>query len=186
MMAMKSDAQIRLELMAALENGLSVDRKDLAVEVDDGFVTLVGYVGSYAEKLNAERSVHLVSGVKAVAVKIEVRLVGSSRRDDDEIARSSENVLQWAMYVIDRPIKVQVDNGWITLSGEVDRDDQRQAVEDAVQFLMGITGVSNHIGIKAGATEGFGGKLVAVNRALDLARDSVRAQAIRPLESPSG
>lgn len=45
-------------------------------------------------------------------------------------------------------VKVKVEGGWITLSGEVHWDYQREAAFSAVRYLMGGTGVSNQIAVK--------------------------------------
>jgi osmotically-inducible protein OsmY len=42
-----------------------------------------------------------------------------------------------------------VEHGWVTLTGDVDWQFQRQAATDGVRHLMGVTGVSNQIKIKA-------------------------------------
>jgi osmotically-inducible protein OsmY len=42
---------------------------------------------------------------------------------------------------------VRVDNGWITLSGEVEWDFQRQLAKDAVRSLLGVVGVSDEISV---------------------------------------
>jgi osmotically-inducible protein OsmY len=49
-------------------------------------------------------------------------------------------------------VKVMVEAGWITLSGAVDWQYQKQAAYDAVRFLVGVTGVSDQIAIKPKVT----------------------------------
>jgi osmotically-inducible protein OsmY len=145
---MKTDAQVQQDVIAELKWEPSVNAAQIGVEVKDGIVTLAGHVGTYAEKWTAERAAQRVAGVKALAVEMEVRLTGSSRRNDVDIARSVENVLQWMTYLPKDSIKVMVENGWIILSGEVDWQYQRQAAVDAVRYLMGVTGVSDQIAVK--------------------------------------
>ncbi len=111
-------------------------------------MTLAGHVASYSEKWHAEAAAQRVSGVKAVAVEIDVALPGSSQRTDADIARSVENILQWSTYVPSDNVKVMVEDGWITLSGEVDWDYQKQAAVNGVIHLMGVKGVSNQIGLR--------------------------------------
>ena len=41
-----------------------------------------------------------------------------------------------------------VEDGWVTLSGEVDWEYQRQAAAGGVRYLMGVTGVSDQIAVK--------------------------------------
>ena len=149
---MKNDTQLQKDVIAELNWEPSVNPTDIGVEVKDGVVTLSGHVGSYAEKLNAERSAQRVSGVQALAVELDVTLPGISKRTDADIARSVENVLQWTTYLPKDAIKVMVENGWITLSGQVDWEYQRVTAVNAVRYLMGVTGVSDDITIKPTAS----------------------------------
>ncbi|OBV41246.1 BON domain-containing protein [Janthinobacterium psychrotolerans] len=144
---MKTDTQLQLDVLEELTWDPSVDAAQIGVEVRDGVVTLAGTVGSFAEKWEAERAVQRVSGVRALAVELSVRLPGASVRSDADIARTVENVLSWMSNVTDGSIKVMVEGGWVTLSGSVEWDYQRKAATAAVRYLMGVTGVSDSIGI---------------------------------------
>jgi osmotically-inducible protein OsmY len=146
---MKTDAQVQKDVIAELNWEPSVDPTDIGVEVKDGVVTLAGHVSSYSEKWNAERSALRVSGVKALAVEMDVALPGLSKRTDADIARSVENVLQWIAFLPQDAIKVMVEDSWITLTGNVAWEYQRQSAIDAVRNLMGVRGVSDDITIKA-------------------------------------
>ena len=145
---MKTDAQLQQDIIAELKWEPSVHAAEIGVEVRDGIVTLAGHVSSYAEKWNAERAAQRVSGVKALAVEMDVKLSGSGKRTDADVARSVENVLHWNSTLPKDSAKVMVENGWITLSGEVDWEYQRQAAAKAVRYLTGIAGVRNQITIK--------------------------------------
>jgi osmotically-inducible protein OsmY len=145
---MKSDKQVQRDVLAELGWEPSVNAAHIGVEVSDGVVTLAGHVANYAEKLNAERAAQRVAGVKALAVEMDVTLAGDSKRTDSDIARAAENVLQWTTYLPPGSIKVKVENGWITLSGQVEWGYQRTTAVNAVRHLMGVTGVSEQIAIK--------------------------------------
>jgi osmotically-inducible protein OsmY len=145
---MKTDAQVQQDVIAELKWEPSINAAQIGVEVKDGIVTLAGHVSSYAEKWNAERAAQRVSGVKALAIEMDVQLAGSSRRNDTDIARSAENALQWMTYFPKDRVKVMVEKGWITLSGDVDWQYQRRAAVDGVRHLMGVMGVSDNIAIK--------------------------------------
>jgi osmotically-inducible protein OsmY len=145
---MKTDAQLQQDVIAELKWEPSVNPAQIGVEVKDGIVTLAGHVSSYAEKLDAERAAQRVAGVKALAVEMDVTLPGASKRNDADIARSVENVIEWLTYLPNDSVKVKVEGGWITLTGEVDWEYQRQAALSAVRYLMGVTGVSNLIAVK--------------------------------------
>jgi osmotically-inducible protein OsmY len=62
---------------------------------------------------------------------------------DADIARSAQNVLQWTTLLPPGCVKVKVENGWITLSGDVEWDFQKKAAVRAVHHLAGVTGVSD-------------------------------------------
>ena len=146
---MKTDAKLRHDVIAELNWDPAVDGAGIGVEVKEGIVTLTGHADSYAEKWAAECAAQRVSGVNALAVEIDVRLPGPSMRSDVDIARSVENGLQWTVCLEGKPVKVMVESGWVTLSGEVDWEYQRLAAAASVRYLLGVTGVSNQLAIKA-------------------------------------
>ena len=145
---MKTDTQLQSDVIAELSWEPSINSEDIGVEVKDGIVTLAGHVGTYAEKIGAERATMRVSGVKALAVEMDVKLAGSSKRNDVDIARSVDNVLQWTTYLPKDTVKIKVESGFVTLSGEVAWEFQREAAISAVRFLMGVKGVNDQLVIK--------------------------------------
>jgi osmotically-inducible protein OsmY len=149
---MKTDSQIQQDVSEELDWEPSVDATQIGVEVKDGIVTLAGHVTSFAEKWNAELAAQRVSGVKALAVEIDVILPSSSKRNDVDIARAAENLLTWTSNVPEGRIKIMVEDGWVTLSGEVDWEYQRQFIARGIRHLMGVVGVSDQISIKPQAS----------------------------------
>jgi osmotically-inducible protein OsmY len=147
-MNIKSDSDLQRDVIAELKWEPSVNAAHIGVEVSDGVVTLAGHVDSYAEKADSARAAQRVAGVRAVAVEMDVKLSPEGVRNDADIARSAENVVQWRTFLPEDSVKVSVERGWITLSGEVQWEYQRQAAGEGVRYLMGVTGVSNQIGIK--------------------------------------
>jgi osmotically-inducible protein OsmY len=145
---MKSDGEIQLDVLDELRWEQSVNPADIGVTVKDGVVTLKGTVDSYAEMWAAESAVKRLPSVKALAVELEVKLPGFSERTDADIARAAESVLRWDILVPHDRIRVTVENGFLTLEGEVDRQFQRTAAERAVRHLTGVKGVSNQITLK--------------------------------------
>ena len=149
---MKTDRQLQNDVMAELKWDPSINAAKIGVEVQDGIVTLSGHVDKYSEKWAAERAAQKVTGVKALAIELDVTLPGESNRSDSDIARTAEHVLEWTTHWPNDHVKVIVEKGWITLSGELDYAYQRQAVSSAVRHLMGVTGVSNQTVLKSTLT----------------------------------
>lgn len=145
---MKTDSQVQQDVITELKWEPSVNAANIGVEVHDGVVTLAGHVTNYAEKLAAEHAAQRVGGVKALTVEIDVTLTGWGARSDIDIARSAENALQWVTYLPKDSIKVMVEKGWITLSGSVEWDYQRQNITSAVRYLTGVKGITDLLVIK--------------------------------------
>jgi osmotically-inducible protein OsmY len=146
---MHTDNDIQQDVVAELNAEPNLRNDDIAVRVREGVVTLAGTVDSYADKWRAERVVSNVKGVKAVVNELEVKLSSSSQRTDSEIARAAVNALQWNVVVPDDRIKVVVEDGWITLRGEVDWYYQKEEAERTVRNITGVKGVSNLITVAA-------------------------------------
>ena len=144
---MKSDAQLRSDVLAELDWDPAIEAGAVGVSATEGVVTLTGHLGSHAEKDAAERAAQRVQGVKAIAVEITVKLPAGDERTNADIARAAEHALEWNVLVPNGKIKPMVEGGWVTLTGEVEWEYQRHAAEGAVRPLMGVRGVSNMIGI---------------------------------------
>jgi len=145
---MKTDAQLQQDVREELKWDPSVTATDIGVEVKDGVVTLSGYVDSFLQKWNAERAAQRVTGVNALAVDMHVRLPVGDARTDADIARTAEHSLSWSTFPSRKGIKVMVEKGWVTLSGEVDWDFERQGAAAIVRRLMGVQGVSDQITLR--------------------------------------
>jgi osmotically-inducible protein OsmY len=145
---MKTDTQLQQDVMAELRWDPSIEAEQIGVEVKDGVVTLAGHVDNYLSKFNAEQATLRVYGVKALAVEMDVHLPSSSQRSDADIARSARNALDWMTTPLSDKVRIMVEKGCITLSGEVDWHYQKVAAAVAVRFLLGVTGVANLILIK--------------------------------------
>ncbi len=146
------DIELRQAILDELEFEPRIDAADIGVAVEDGVVTLSGYVRSFAEKVAVQNAVQRVHGVRAIADKIEVRLPGMPKTADDEIAKRAADILKWDAMVPEDKIQITVRNGFVTLKGEVEWQYQRAAAEEAIRKLSHITGVSNLIEIAPRAT----------------------------------
>lgn len=145
---MGKDQELKDAVLAELKWEPRVTAAHIGVTAKDGVVTLSGRVGTYPEKYAAEKAAGRVKGVKAVAEEIEVDLVATSRRSDDQIAKAVIDRLAWAVSLPHDAVKVKVEKGTITLSGQVDWHYQKDAAENDVWGLLGVVGVDNAITIK--------------------------------------
>jgi osmotically-inducible protein OsmY len=145
-----TDQEIQADVMAEFRWDPSVPATEIGVAVKDGVVTLTGTVDTYIKKWRAEEVAHHVNGVIAVANEIQVHwIVG---RTDSDIAAAAVHALNWNSTIPQGKVLVTVDNGWVTLKGDVEWQYERQEAERAVRRLLGVKGVSNLIRVKPGAT----------------------------------
>jgi osmotically-inducible protein OsmY len=142
-----TDKSLQQAVLDELDWEPSIDAAHIGVTANNGVVTLTGHVSSFTQKWAAERAVGRVTGVKAVAEELEVRfpLVGNT---DDDIAKRAVQSLDWDVSVPNNKVKVKVEKGWVTLSGEVDWYFQRSAAEADIRKLHGVKGVSDEIKVK--------------------------------------
>lgn len=145
---MKTDAEIQKDVMEELRWEPLLNASEIGVAVKNGIVTLSGTVDTYGKKVAAEDAAKSVAGVKAVAEDIEVRLSSFGTRNDTEIAQAVMNALKWHSAVQEDKIKVKVENGWVTLEGEVEWEFQKSAARTMVENLTGVVGIINNIKIQ--------------------------------------
>ena len=145
---MKSDTQLQADIMDELKWEPTIQAAEIGVAVKDGIVTLSGQVDSFAKKWAAERAVKRVFGVRGLTEEVKVKLVNPLILKDEEIAETVAKVLSWNSGIPQHRIRAVVQGGHITLDGDVDWKYQKEAAEDSVRHLNGVTGVTNWISIK--------------------------------------
>jgi osmotically-inducible protein OsmY len=145
---MKTDAQLKIDVASELEWDPSINATNVGVAVKNGVVTLTGHLDTYAEKYVIERALQRVLGVKAIAIELDVKLAPGHLRSDSEIAAAAESAFKWHALIPAERIRVMVEKGWVTLTGEVDWDYQRTQAEKAVRPLTGVIAVTNSITLK--------------------------------------
>lgn len=147
-----TDREVQQHVENALEWEPSVDANDIGVSVDEGVVTLRGNVGSYIEKITAERLALRVYGVRAVANDLTVRLISGHERSDTDIAQAAVAVVRWNTVAPADRVTVTVVDGWVTSNGTLDYYHQSATAERAVRHLTGVRGVSNCVVLQAPVT----------------------------------
>lgn len=145
---MKTDAEIKNDVLDELAWQPNIDETKIGVIVEDGVVTLSGVVDNYTKKVAAEKAVKAVKGVKAVALDIDVKYGTDYKKTDKEIAKAVVNALAWDTSVPEDKVAIKVEDGWVYLSGELKWFYQKDAAKKAVENLLGVKGVVNSIQIK--------------------------------------
>ncbi|KAE8759216.1 BON domain-containing protein [Paraburkholderia madseniana] len=149
---MKSDSQLKQEVEDELMSNAAVDANGIGVAVVNGIVTLTGHVPDYAKKVAAEKCALRIAGVVAVVVGIDVKLRESEQRTDEDVALSVSAVLEWIAGLEEHAIRIKVEKGWVTLSGEVEDGYRSHMAEKNIIHMRGVTGVTNNIRIRGSAS----------------------------------
>jgi len=148
---MRTDAQIKQDVLDELAWQPNIDETQIGVIVEDGVVTLTGFVNDFPKKVAAEKAAKNVAGVTAVAEDIEVKYGDEYKKTDKEIAKAAVNAIEWNASVPKEKVMVQIDNGYIFLTGKLRWEYQKNAAKRTVQNLLGVKGVINNIEIEHSA-----------------------------------
>jgi osmotically-inducible protein OsmY len=121
------------------------DSIEIAVSADGGMVSLRGTVESFGQRRAAAGDARKIDGVYEVDDQLKVSLLGSDRRDDDEIRGAALQTLIWDAEVPSDLVDVRVQDGWVTLKGDVSYQFESDAAYDDVATLYGVIGITNEI-----------------------------------------
>jgi osmotically-inducible protein OsmY len=145
---MNNDHKLKQDVLAELAWEPSISADHIGVTAKEGVVTLSGHVGSYWEKHAAESAAGRVQGLKALVEEIEIRLPLQIKRGDDEIAAAALSRLSWNSSLPKDAVRVKVEKGFVTLTGQVDWRFQKDAAAREIRSLSGVTGVANQTTVK--------------------------------------
>ena len=142
----KPDDQIETDVKAALADDPHVPYADeIGIESYDGIVTLRGTVGTFGQERAAVADTRRTRGVIDVYDELQVRLLNSDRRIDAEIRGAAlQRLMEDPMLDADY-LDVRVKDGWVTLTGDVDRQFQSDTAFEHMTSVRGVTGVTNKI-----------------------------------------
>ena len=145
---MRTDYEIQQDVMTELKWQPFLTSASIGVSVKNGIVTLSGIVDHYSQKLAAERAAKKVSGVRAIAEDLQIGVSPYGQKSDAEIAASVVNALRWHSAVPTDKVTAKVENGIVTLEGEVDWEFQRNSAKNAVSDLTGVIDIINKVSVK--------------------------------------
>jgi len=156
----RTDEQIKTDIVNRLNWDSRVDASDVLVEVNDGIVTLSGSVSRYGARRAASDAALYTSGVTSVDNGVKVVYPPSTVVPlDSAIKANAESVLTWNADIDATEIEVNVKDGVVTLKGTVPHYWQKDKAEDLVSDLSGVLLVDNQIDIVP--TERISDELIA-------------------------
>jgi len=144
---MKNNETLQRDVLDAIKWEPLLNAAEIGVTAKDGVITLTGIVNSYTKKSEAENAAKNVAGVKAVVEKIEVQFGSNGKKSDNKIANEVLNTLNYK--ASNKRIKIKVEDGWVTLEGELQWNYQKENVKKSINNLIGVKGVSDNIVINS-------------------------------------
>lgn len=156
----RPDAEIKNEIEAALNWDAYIDDALITVSVDDGEASLSGTVGSVAEKNRAttEAWVAGVDSVDSEALNVRLWARDETLRENKYVSRSEEEIREavnktflYDPRVYNQAVDVEVDEGTVTLRGEVDNLKARRAAAADARSVVGVWSIKNQLKVRAGA-----------------------------------
>ena len=160
-----SNDELRTFVVDELSWEPKVDVEEIAVDAEDGVITLRGTVGSLREKREAKKAAERVYGVKRVDDKLEVRFLGEGGRHDAELRA---DVLQALMLdsLVPATIEASVEDGHVRLSGTAQWKYERDEAEHVAGNVRGVVGVWDDVEL-LGAEPDAGQVDHAISKALE-------------------
>ena len=154
---------------------------EIGVTAKAGVVTLSGIVDSYSKKINAENVVKKVKGVKILVEDIEIHYGHSYKKNDSEIAKDILKAWEINWEVPGDRIQAKVEDGWITLTGEVAWKYQEEAGKNAIKNLLGVKGMTNFIKVRSNSKDAVEQKAVenALSRDWSINSNNVKVEVVR-------
>jgi osmotically-inducible protein OsmY len=140
-----SDSDIKSNVESILLWNTEIDSSEIEVTVDDNIVTLEGTVESYWKKVRAEE-LSDVTGVFSIVNKLAV--VPTEDVVDEDIAENVEEALDRNMMVSVDDVNVKVENGEVTLTGDVPNWSAYTSAEDSAFYTLGVKEVDNRLRIE--------------------------------------
>jgi osmotically-inducible protein OsmY len=139
--AQPSDADIARKVRDTLDWDVFVPKEQIHTSVADGWVTLSGMVESLNQRLQAERAITHLHGVRGVTNKLLVATTINSH----QVKGVVEKVLEIRADREAERIGVKVDGGEVTLTGGVSSWDEKRSILGAIRHLPGVTEVRDHL-----------------------------------------
>ena len=153
----RSDFEIQEDVEKTLKNDIRIDAALVDVEVNDGNVNLSGTVGSANEKQMATAQSWVMGVNKVDATDLEVKEWTRDKnlrmnkyvvKSDDQVKEAVEDAFLYDPRVLSFNPEVTVDNGMVTLTGEVDNLKAKHAAEQDAKNVVGVFAVNNYLKVR--------------------------------------
>jgi osmotically-inducible protein OsmY len=152
-----TDYETEQEISQAMKYDTRIDNAFIDVKVKKGKVSLSGTVGSAAEKQLAIAKAWTigVTAVESDELKVNewarnenLRKDKYVKKTDDEIKKIVKNTFLYDPRLVSFNPDVSVNNGFVTLIGEVTDLQAKRAAENDARNVVGVFGVTNNLKVR--------------------------------------
>lgn len=140
--------ELQRRVWEELELEQMLQAADLRVEVIERIAILYGTVAHHPAMAAAERAARRAEGLRGIENRIRVSPPAVLKRSDAELLAGACRALEASAVVPQGRVTVAVEDGNVTLQGEVAREYERDAAAEIVGHLAGVTGVRNLIALR--------------------------------------
>lgn len=153
----RPDTEIKEDVESAMHWNILLDDALIEVKVKDAKVTLSGLVGSAAEKSEAFNTAMVmgVTSVDTTGLKVDkwtrnkdFRQSKHAEKTDSDIGKAVKGALFNDARVFSFDIDVSVENGNVTLRGNVDNLKAKRAVAQDARNTVGVNAVKNRVKVR--------------------------------------
>jgi osmotically-inducible protein OsmY len=154
--AERPDAELEQDIKSQLRRDVLVDEGLVKVDVVDGVAKLRGAVGSLAERRRAREDAWItgVSDVDVSGLEVEwwardrMRRASVKAPPDSAVEEAVRDALQLDPRVKEADVRFHVDDGIVTLVGEVASLAAKHAAEEDAENTTGVWRVKNHLWVR--------------------------------------
>jgi osmotically-inducible protein OsmY len=147
---MVSNGKLYTAVMEKLNFDPRIDASNITVAIkgNHDIVVLDGTVKTFVEKAIAENIIKTIPGIHGIVDEIKVDSTLAYKTTDNQIIEEVARALKSNVLIPAESIKVVVDTGYVTLSGEVAWQFQKQEALWSIRSIAGVKSVINNIAIK--------------------------------------
>ncbi|SEK10850.1 BON domain-containing protein [Paraburkholderia diazotrophica] len=144
---MKWDEALLQKVEQSLRSDARIDARQIRVHVHSGVVTLTGTVPNALQKQSVEQVLRGIVDCRALVMELALEPASGYVKSDEMLAARIVAALSQVMHLpVDR-VRVETERGCVTLTGWVDTEKQRHAVDMLVGRMEGVVGVSNRLAV---------------------------------------
>jgi osmotically-inducible protein OsmY len=137
-----TDTEIAADVRRALDRDVFIPSEEIRTTVSNGMVILEGNVPLLSQRHDAEDVVLRIPGVVGVVDRIAI---ASPELDPDEVRDAIEQALERLAEREAHRIKIRVEDGTVTLAGEVRSWREKRAVLGTASHAPGVRAIVDRL-----------------------------------------